>query len=122
MNDTRAKADITEVGYYEASLGSGTVLGVSASRLHPLGRLILRRLLYCRDDYYQALPWEYSFNAYHDLQTTISCMGGPARLPGQDSPIFPVGSPWILDLQISLNDIFARGGVGQDGWTDGRMG
>uniref|UniRef100_A0A8H7TS89 Glycosyl hydrolase family 92 domain-containing protein n=1 Tax=Bionectria ochroleuca TaxID=29856 RepID=A0A8H7TS89_BIOOC len=32
MNDTRASADKTEVGYYKASLGSGTVLEMSASK------------------------------------------------------------------------------------------
>lgn len=31
MNDTRAKDDVTEVGYYKATLGSGTVLEMSAS-------------------------------------------------------------------------------------------
>jgi putative alpha-1,2-mannosidase len=34
---------------------------------------------YWRDYYYQALPWEYSFNAHHDLSTVISYMGGPER-------------------------------------------
>lgn len=32
MNDTRASPDLTEVGYYKASLGSGTVLELSASK------------------------------------------------------------------------------------------
>lgn len=31
MNDTRAKDDVTEVGYYKASLGSGTVLEMAAT-------------------------------------------------------------------------------------------
>ena len=31
---------------------------------------------YWRDYYYQALPWEYSFNAHHDLKKMISLMGG----------------------------------------------
>lgn len=31
MNDTRAATDVTKVGYYKASLGSGTVLEMSAS-------------------------------------------------------------------------------------------
>lgn len=31
---------------------------------------------YWQDDYYQALPWEYSFNAHHDLATIIEYMGG----------------------------------------------
>lgn len=31
---------------------------------------------YWRDYYYQALPWEYSFNAHHDLEHLIELMGG----------------------------------------------
>lgn len=31
---------------------------------------------YWRDYYYQALPWEYSFNAHHDLTKLIGLMGG----------------------------------------------
>lgn len=31
INDTRAAADVTEVGYYKASLGSGTVVEMAAS-------------------------------------------------------------------------------------------
>lgn len=31
MNDTRAKADITEVGYYRAELGSGTIVEMGAT-------------------------------------------------------------------------------------------
>lgn len=32
MNDTRAVPDVTEVGYYKASLGSGTVLEMGATK------------------------------------------------------------------------------------------
>lgn len=32
---------------------------------------------YWRDFYYQGLPWEYSFNAHHDLAHLISLCGGP---------------------------------------------
>lgn len=32
INDTRAAPDLTELGYYKASLGSGTVLEMSASK------------------------------------------------------------------------------------------
>jgi predicted alpha-1,2-mannosidase len=32
---------------------------------------------YWRSPYYQALPWEYSFNAHHDINTLISLSGGP---------------------------------------------
>lgn len=31
---------------------------------------------YWRDIYYQALPWEYSFNAHHDVETIVELMGG----------------------------------------------
>ncbi|POR39332.1 Putative glycosidase [Tolypocladium paradoxum] len=34
---------------------------------------------YWRDHYYQALPWEYSFNAHHDLAHLIELCGGEAR-------------------------------------------
>ncbi|KFA81414.1 hypothetical protein S40288_08871 [Stachybotrys chartarum IBT 40288] len=31
---------------------------------------------YWGDYYYQALPWEYSFNAHHDMSTIVSLVGG----------------------------------------------
>lgn len=31
---------------------------------------------YWRDDYYQGLPWEYSFNAHHDMEHLIELCGG----------------------------------------------
>lgn len=34
---------------------------------------------YWRDYYYQALPWEYSFNAHHDLATLISYCNGTEK-------------------------------------------
>ncbi|GJN67011.1 hypothetical protein PLICBS_001033 [Purpureocillium lilacinum] len=34
---------------------------------------------YWRDKYYQALPWEYSFNAHHDMAHLIELMGGAKR-------------------------------------------
>jgi predicted alpha-1,2-mannosidase len=34
---------------------------------------------YWRDYYCQGLPWEYSFNAHHDISTIIDLMGGPER-------------------------------------------
>ncbi|KND87913.1 putative glycosidase, partial [Tolypocladium ophioglossoides CBS 100239] len=34
---------------------------------------------YWRDCYYQALPWEYSFNAHHDLAHLVELCGGAAR-------------------------------------------
>jgi len=33
---------------------------------------------YWGDAYYEALPWEYSFNAHHDINTLIALSGGPA--------------------------------------------
>jgi predicted alpha-1,2-mannosidase len=32
---------------------------------------------YWGDAYYQGLPWEYSFNAHHDINTLIALSGGP---------------------------------------------
>lgn len=32
---------------------------------------------YWGDAYYEALPWEYSFNAHHDINTMIALSGGP---------------------------------------------
>ncbi|GAB0142072.1 hypothetical protein EsHS_00002637 [Epichloe bromicola] len=151
MNDPRAKPDIIEVGYYKASLGSGTVLEMSASKkagIHKytlpgkaeshilvdashtarLGALftfnqtsVTSRVVVsfisadqaCANveqeipkatlipypaeaatgatDYYQALPWEYSSNAHHDLQTAISYMSGPARFTDRlDTTFKPV--------------------------------
>lgn len=34
---------------------------------------------YWGDAYYEALPWEYSFNAHHDIATLIALSGGPDR-------------------------------------------
>ncbi|KAL5601151.1 hypothetical protein BROUX41_005956 [Berkeleyomyces rouxiae] len=34
---------------------------------------------YWGDDYYQGLPWEYSFNAHHDMAEVVSRVGGPER-------------------------------------------
>ncbi|PHH56293.1 putative secreted glycosidase [Ceratocystis fimbriata CBS 114723] len=34
---------------------------------------------YWGDDYYQGLPWEYSFNAHHDMAKIIDLVGGPKR-------------------------------------------
>lgn len=34
---------------------------------------------YWRDRYYQALPWEYSFNAHHDIAHLVGLCGGDAR-------------------------------------------
>ncbi|GAB0134207.1 hypothetical protein EsDP_00002588 [Epichloe bromicola] len=129
MNDPRAKPDIIEVGYYKASLGSGTVLEMSASKKAGIHKYTLpgkaeshilvdashvRRRIAAKvsrsitwqetlaipypaeaatgaTDYYQALPWEYSSNAHHDLQTAISYMSGPARFTDRlDTTFKPV--------------------------------
>ncbi|KAH8653932.1 glycoside hydrolase family 92 protein [Tricladium varicosporioides] len=34
---------------------------------------------YWGDAYYEALPWEYSFNAHHDITTLIALSGGPQK-------------------------------------------
>jgi predicted alpha-1,2-mannosidase len=52
---------------------------------------------YWGDHYYQALPWEYSFNAHHDVNTVVSLMGGPTlfvdRLEKSFTPgLYPGGN------------------------------
>ncbi|KAJ6444385.1 glycosyl hydrolase, family 92 protein [Purpureocillium lavendulum] len=48
---------------------------------------------YWRDNYYQALPWEYSFNAHHDMAHLIQLMGGPARFTERLEMTFKPGIP-----------------------------
>ncbi|KAF8252735.1 hypothetical protein K440DRAFT_577583 [Wilcoxina mikolae CBS 423.85] len=53
---------------------------------------------YWRDPYYQATPFEYSFNAHHDMKTLISLMGGDNRFLSRLNKLFeprsnPHGSP-----------------------------
>ncbi|KID80741.1 alpha-1,2-mannosidase family protein, partial [Metarhizium brunneum ARSEF 3297] len=47
---------------------------------------------YWRDAYYQALPWEYSFNAHHDLRTVAEYMGGPERFVQRLEKTFEPGA------------------------------
>lgn len=46
---------------------------------------------YWRDYYYQALPWEYSFNAHHDLDTLMGYMGGRERFVDRLETTFQPG-------------------------------
>lgn len=55
---------------------------------------------YWADNYYQALPYEYSFNAHHDMKTLIKYMGGDtpfiARLEKMFEPdSHPNGDPFF---------------------------
>ncbi|KAG0639705.1 glycosyl hydrolase family 92-domain-containing protein [Tuber brumale] len=53
---------------------------------------------YWRDAYYQALPFEYSFGAHHDMETLIKYMGGEGKFVARLEKMFepgqsPTGSP-----------------------------
>ncbi|KAF8543609.1 glycosyl hydrolase family 92-domain-containing protein [Trichophaea hybrida] len=53
---------------------------------------------YWHAPYYQATPFEYSFNAHHDMKTLISLMGGDNRFLSRLNKLFephsdPLGSP-----------------------------
>ncbi|KAL8989847.1 MAG: hypothetical protein Q9169_008268, partial [Polycauliona sp. 2 TL-2023] len=43
---------------------------------------------YWDDDYYQGLPWEYSFNPHHDMAALIGYMGGDDRFIGRLNTTF----------------------------------
>ncbi|EON97419.1 putative glycosyl hydrolase protein [Phaeoacremonium minimum UCRPA7] len=46
---------------------------------------------YWADYYYQGLPWEYSFNAHHDIDTLISLSGGEETFAARLETIFTPG-------------------------------
>jgi predicted alpha-1,2-mannosidase len=46
---------------------------------------------YWGDVYYEALPWEYSFNAHHDINTLIALSGGPATFVSRLEMTFTPG-------------------------------
>ncbi|PSK34090.1 hypothetical protein B9Z65_8416 [Elsinoe australis] len=46
---------------------------------------------YWGDPYYQGLPWEYSFNAHHDLATMIALSGGPTTFTSRLETLFQPG-------------------------------
>ncbi|KAF4624728.1 hypothetical protein G7Y89_g13441 [Cudoniella acicularis] len=46
---------------------------------------------YWGDAYYEALPWEYSFNAHHDLSTLVALSGGPTTFTSRLSTVFKPG-------------------------------
>lgn len=48
---------------------------------------------YWRDDYYQALPWEYSFSAHHDVAHLVSLCGGAERFVERLEATFRPGTP-----------------------------
>jgi predicted alpha-1,2-mannosidase len=43
---------------------------------------------YWGDAYYEALPWEYSFNAHHDINTLIALSGGPSTFVSRLDTMF----------------------------------
>jgi predicted alpha-1,2-mannosidase len=46
---------------------------------------------YWGDLYYEALPWEYSFNAHHDINTLIALSGGPSTFVERLQTMFQPG-------------------------------
>ncbi|KAM3065536.1 hypothetical protein ACMFMF_011021 [Clarireedia jacksonii] len=46
---------------------------------------------YWRDAYYEALPWEYSFNVHHDMDTLIALSGGRSRFVDRLDTMFKPG-------------------------------
>jgi predicted alpha-1,2-mannosidase len=46
---------------------------------------------YWGDAYYEALPWEYSFNAHHDINTLIALSGGPSTFASRLEMTFTPG-------------------------------
>ncbi|TVY82891.1 putative secreted glycosidase [Lachnellula suecica] len=46
---------------------------------------------YWGDAYYEALPWEYSFNAHHDINTLIALSGGPTTFTSRLETTFAPG-------------------------------
>lgn len=46
---------------------------------------------YWGDAYYEALPWEYSMNAHHDINTLIALSGGPTTFVSRLETIFKPG-------------------------------
>lgn len=53
---------------------------------------------YWGDDYYEGTPWEYTFNAHHDIATLVALSGGPEKFVQKLDTIFqanmvPGGDP-----------------------------
>lgn len=46
---------------------------------------------YWGDAYYEALPWEYSFNMHHDMNTLIALSGGPSTFVNRLNIMFKPG-------------------------------
>ncbi|KAK6606037.1 alpha-mannosidase family protein [Botrytis cinerea] len=46
---------------------------------------------YWGDAYYEALPWEYSFNMHHDMNTLIALSGGPSTFVNRLDTMFKPG-------------------------------
>ncbi|KAB8303439.1 hypothetical protein EYC80_004864 [Monilinia laxa] len=46
---------------------------------------------YWKDAYYEALPWEYSFNMHHDMDTLVALSGGPSTFVSRLNTMFKPG-------------------------------
>ncbi|CAK7227823.1 hypothetical protein SBRCBS47491_006699 [Sporothrix bragantina] len=63
---------------------------------------------YWRDDYYEALSWEYSFNAHHDINTLIDYSGGDTTFSDRLAMMFVPGKRPVGSVQFN-NTIFNPG-------------
>ncbi|TVY22440.1 putative secreted glycosidase [Lachnellula hyalina] len=64
---------------------------------------------YWGDAFYEALPWEYSFNAHHDINTLIALSGGPATFTSRLEITFTPGLNISGGSAASNNTIFNPG-------------
>ncbi|KAG8407092.1 hypothetical protein J3458_020586 [Metarhizium acridum] len=80
-----ALPDYSQLGYITPRFGRSISRAVEIDTLSCGG-------CYWRDAYYQALPWECSFNAHHDLRTVIEYMGGPERFVQRLEKTFEPGA------------------------------
>ncbi|CAK7208119.1 hypothetical protein SEUCBS140593_000044 [Sporothrix eucalyptigena] len=63
---------------------------------------------YWKDDYYEALSWEYSFNAHHDIYTLVNYSGGDTTFSDRLSMMFVPGQRPYGSAQFN-NTIFNPG-------------
>jgi hypothetical protein len=64
---------------------------------------------YWPDLYYEALPWEYSFNAHHDINTLIALSGGPTTFVSRLETMFKPGINTSGRSALFNNTIFNPG-------------
>ncbi|KAL1906381.1 hypothetical protein Sste5344_007857 [Sporothrix stenoceras] len=63
---------------------------------------------YWKDDYYEALSWEYSFNAHHDINTLVNYSGGDTTFSDRLAMMFVPGQRPFGSAQFN-NTIFNPG-------------